>query len=739
MARRRWGWLRAAAMAVLLMGSAAPAAAQGQRDAVLALDFVGVERFPLAQLRAAIVTTATRCLTVQPLCFLGVGVQEATLDPVQLQMDRARLELFYYQRGYRESTVSMDTLRVPDGMRVRFTVQEGRPVRLTALEVQGPDSLVARIGADLPLQPGDPLNLVAHEAARDTLVARLAELGYARAEVLANYAIPVDAPLTATVRYELVADERMRFGAIRVEGAERVAASVVRRMLTFSAGDLYRRSAVLRSQRNLFGLDVFQHAEILTDRGAWPDTVVGVTVRVNEGNLYRVRAGLGVNTSEYVTGEGRWTARNFLGGARRLEVSGRMTNLLATPLGFVPGIFEETEGIYRKPAGSLSLDFAQPWFFDPANTLGVGVFLERRSIPDVFVRQARGGYVTFTRALGSDASVALGYRPELTQIDSEGDLIYCLGFTACGEEEIAILRAAHWLAPFTLSFARDRANSIFAPTRGYVLRADGEWAAAATGSEFAYARLSAELAMYRGVGRGVVLAGRVRPGWSHAIEDPAAGLGVHPQKRFFGGGANSVRGFAQYRMGPKLLTVNAARDLVESIEGVWVGCTPASINSGTCDPAPLVAARPDLFDLRPVGGAVALEANAELRFPLYGEKVGGAAFVDFGNVWQEEEGVRLDDVVWTPGAGVRYFSPIGPVRVDVGYNSQGVEHLQVVTTAVCVRAAVGECVAPDGALPQPDGVVENRRALRPLGSAAWAPFDRFWDRLQIHFSIGQAF
>jgi outer membrane protein assembly factor BamA len=155
--------------------------------------------------------------------------------------------------------------------------------------------------------------------------------------------------------------------------------------------------------------------------------------------------------------------------------------------------------------------------------------------------------------------------------------------------------------------------------------------------------------------------------------------------------------------------------------------------------APLVSARPDLFDVRPVGGAVALEANVELRFPLYGLKVGGAAFMDFGNVWQEKEAVRLADVVWTPGMGVRYFSAIGPVRVDVGYNTQGVERLDVVTTAVCIRMPGGDCVAPDGTAVEEGAAVENRRALRPLGSVAWQPFERFWDRLQIHFSIGQAF
>ena len=71
---------------------------------------------------------------------------------------------------------------------------------------------------------GEPLDLVAHEATRDTLANRLREMGFARGEVLANYTIPIDSPYVARVSYELLPDGRIRFGAIAVEGAERVEA-----------------------------------------------------------------------------------------------------------------------------------------------------------------------------------------------------------------------------------------------------------------------------------------------------------------------------------------------------------------------------------------------------------------------------------------------------------------------------------------------------------------------------------
>src|SRR5690606_15305558 len=119
---------------------------------------------------------------------------------------------------------------------------------------------------------------------------------------------------------------------------------------------------------------------------------------------------------------------------------------------------------------------------------------------------------------------------------------------------------------------------------------------------------------------------RLRPGWARAVGAPGSGLGLHPQKRFFGGGSNSVRGFAQYRMGPKLLAIEDGRILADTI-GFRPGCAPQEINVGTCDVRMLAARSPGQFDVRPVGGAVLLEGNVEARFPIWSDRVRGAAFL----------------------------------------------------------------------------------------------------------------
>jgi outer membrane protein insertion porin family/translocation and assembly module TamA len=381
-------------------------------------------------------------------------------------------------------------------------------------------------------------------------------------------------------------------------------------------------------------------------------------------------------------------------------------------------------GRYDHLNGSLAVDFTQPWAFGPRNSFGAGAFIERRSVPEVFIRNARGGYLSLSRGLGPRTAAGIAYRPELTWLDAEGDLFFCLNFVSCEREEIQILSRPHWLAPLQLSFTRDHSNALFSPTRGYVLRIEAERASRLIGSDFSYIRAAGDLSIYHGIGPGLVIATHLRPGWARALDrsGEVESLGLNPQRRFFAGGPTSVRGFAQYRLGPKVLKVDGAR-LAAPVDSGGAGCSPAAINAGQCSAEPIAA---ENFDPRAVGGAALLEGALELRFPLHGEKWNAAAFVDFGQVWRSEREIRLRDLVFTPGLGARYHSPIGPIRIDVGYNGMGGERLQVITNEVRQDEDGSKLV--------------NTGEFRVLEQPVyWDPRRSFFDRLQFHFSIGQAF
>jgi outer membrane protein insertion porin family/translocation and assembly module TamA len=731
-----------AVCAILLAVTASPGPAQMIDDSleIKSVRFEGGEHFPDQILSTAIVTSPTRCNAVAPLCWFGVAIDRQYLDTVQLALDTIRLNVFYYRAGYRDAAIHVNTSRDDGGVAVRFLIEEGPPVRVGSIQVEGADTVPREVTRSLPLRIGDPLNVVAHEAARDTMVSRLRNRGYAYADGLANYDISADSPFVAHVSYQLIPGPLAHFGEIEIVGAQKVDSAVVRKMITFQPGDLFTLDDLRTSQRNLFSQEVFAHAEVRAVMRPEPESVVPVRVQVNEGDMHRVRAGVGMSTEEYVNAEGRWVARSFRGGARRLELRARVSNLFATSLPDLVGL-RPPDDFYGRVSGLVSADFTQPWFFDALNTLGAGVFAERRSIRDVFVRSAVGGYLTFSRSLAPGTSVSAGYRPELTSLEArEGDFIFCVGFTACDEDAIAALTGSRWLSPFVLTLAHDRANSIFAPTTGYSIRTEAEVAAAATASDFAYGRLTADLIDYHSWGGGIVSAIRLKPGLARPLSDADSVLGVHPQKRFFAGGANSVRGFAQYRLGPKVLIADAIGQLLPADSAGGAGCSITAVNDGSCDAAGLIAEDPNAFRVQPVGGAMSLEGSFEVRFPVAGPNLRAAAFVDYGQVWDSHRTVDLNDIVLTPGLGIRYFSPIGPLRIDVGYYPGRGESLRVLTSeigrrmdGVCMPITMDEEVDDDSPLCQ-TGVLQ---ALDP--NVRWNPRRSFFQRLQLHFSIGQAF
>jgi outer membrane protein assembly factor BamA len=734
---------RACGVLLALLALAAPAGAQrngADRTEVVTVEFRGAQQVPAAVLRTAIETVPTRCISaaLQPLCWLGLSKDRHYFDARALEADVFRLRVFYYQRGFRETRVELDTLRSDDGMRVRFRIDEGRPVITRQVRVEGTDGLARDITRNLPIRAGLPFSMIELEAARDSLVGRLANLGYASADALANY--DIRGGYEADVEFAVLPGDPARFGRIEIVGLDRVEPDVVERMLTFGEGDLFSRQALLRSQRNIYGLEVFRHVEILTPRLEHGDTVLPVRVQVNEGDLHRVRVGVGMSTTDYLNAEGRWVSRNFAGSGRRLELRGRINNIVAEPLRYMTPPFESCTGIYCDIAGSIAADFSQPWFFGPQNAIGAGMFLERFSLAGVYVRTTQGLYGSVTRNLGRGASISAAYRPERTRLVSDGDLIFCVNFVACEARDIDVLREPHWLAPLALNAAVDRSNSIFWPSRGYIFRFDSEVAAGLTGSEYAYGRAFSELTLYREPFRGVVVATRVRPGFAHALGEPGSGLGLHPQKRFFGGGPNSVRGFAQYRLGPKLLTADAVELLAQPATGPQpgAGCTAQQINAGTCDVSAIAREQPSRLGVRPVGGSVMLEGNVEVRFPIWSDRLRGVTFLDVGQVWREHTDVQFGQLQFTPGLGVRYFSPVGPIRIDIGYNAGGAERLTVVTTEVCDRRQdpCGD-IQPDVSYSPADlGYLSRLRTLSPV---SWQPYTSFGSRLQFHFSIGQAF
>ena len=705
------------------------------------LTFRGVRGVPLDVLQDSIVTQATRCrgILLRPLCWLSGSpyfVEYHKLDRAELARDELRIRVVYFRAGYREAQATSSLTPRGDGVEVTFTVTEGPATRISQLTVTQADSVLTSRQLRQAKLPGEGqlLDLNRLDSARIRLRGRLWDVGYGDAQVLDSTS--VDRALhTASLRVTIAPGRRTTIDTVLITGNEAVSDRTVRRILGLRGGQLYRRSNMTAAQRRLYETELFRQTLV---RVPDEETDSAKTVQVTLGEAPRraVEVAAGFNTTDFVQGEIRLTRYNLWGAARRLDVRASVGNLLASQLygksifgSAVPGgVGTDVDRVFLEPTWQMGAELGQPFFLGPRAALGIGVSAHRRSIPGIVIDRGEAVNGSFTWRFADRIPGSITYQYERTRVEA-GDLYFCSSFGVCALPVVAALRAPHALSPIALTAHAERADDPLSPRTGYIARLDIEHASALTLSDYRYNRVVAEFNRYIPRGRGVFAAhlrvGRVWPSGSTsgAVGVEGEGLGLlHPRKRFYGGGSRSVRGFAENQLGPRVLTIAPERLLQPSDTGDVAPCTMATIEDGSCDPN---VAASNQFIPRPLGGNRLIEASVEYRFPLT-RRITGATFVDAGSVY----GRRLnfppgDRSAVTPGFGIRYTSPIGPVRVDLAVRPRITEELPVVT----------EVAGENG---QPRLVqLDTPRRYNPAETGGGF-LRQLTSRLQLHLAIGEA-
>ena|SRR5438105_1699075 len=363
----------------------------------------------------------------------------------------------------------------------------------------------------------------------------------------------------------------------------------------------------------------------------------------------------------------------------------------------------------------------------PENQAGFGVFAHRRAQPGIFIDRGYGATATFTRQLTARAPASLTYRYELTKVEA-GDVYFCVNYGVCDTTTITTLRSHQSLSPLTLTAFIDRSDQPFTPTKGYVARLDIQHASRYTTSDYRYNRAFADAAAYWHPSlRHEVVASHLRLGIVRAMTSSRGDTVLHPRTRFYAGGAMSVRGYGENQLGPRVLTISdsSLRRRLQPGGKVDTLCAPA-IPITACDPN--LVGKNSQFIPRPTGGTSVVEGSIELRVPLM-HRLDGAVFVDGaivgnGALQGFKDLIAITNFAHgtsaiTPGAGIRYNSPVGPIRVDLGYNPRLTENLPVVTNTVV--NGVPKLVA-----------LQSERAFTEGRNT-------FLGHLVLHLSIGQAY
>lgn len=696
---------------------------------VSTVTFAGARQVAVSDLRAVIFTRPSPCRLIlfAPACKVfptgQLFIDRRRTTRKALGEDITALRVLYWRRGYREAMV--DTVIVPakhGRVAVTFRIDEGEPTRVASLVVtqRAPVLTDEEIARAQVLRAGDPLSLIA----LDTIVSRLRDAawnhGYGDVQVDTSVPRP-DASRLVPIRIDVDPRWRTRVGDVSFQGNDYLSDATLRRALMLEPGELYTRDAVLETERRLFQTPALARALVVTPPAG--DSVKHITVQVTETPAHQASATLGFNTIEFIQASTELRL-NALGSGRWLDLRATVGNLLGQQLNgraiFRQAVApdEPNASGFLSPTWQASATLTQPWIAGARTSASLTAFAGRRSLPGVVIDEDIGATLGVVRELAVRLPVGLNYRLESTRVQA-GAVYFCAGYGVCDAPTIAALGTRRRLAPLGASAWIDRSDDLEVPTRGYTAVVDAEHASGATGSDFAHSRVAFDGSWYKPFG--------VKP---ERIEDPSlpkvlalhgrAGLvrpnGIlHPRARFYAGGMQSVRGFSENDLGPRVLQVRRASLLA-------AGCTDATIASGACDPSPVPSSE---FFTRPTGGSTLMEASAELRVPI-SRQLGGVAFLDgayVGTSGLDSPGRARGAV--TPGVGMRYRSPLGILRMDFGLHPTGTERLPVL---VAVTDGAGERIVR----------LANEKAYSPLDPSPGV-LRSIGRRLVVHFAMGQAF
>jgi outer membrane protein assembly complex protein YaeT len=266
---------------------------------------------------------------------------------------------------------------------------------------------------------------------------------------------------------------------------------------------------------------------------------------------------------------------------------------------------------YSDIVESIEARFKQPHFLIGRQFVEDNFGYQKEKLPS-FTNERVFNELWVTRKVGNPFSLSLGHNIEYNNPQ---------GVKAETPFDISQRGTEYFISSALSLLQFDTRDRIIDTHAGSYLKFGVEAAIKAVGSEIGYTRLISEARYFAPFSHGSVLSGRITLG---TIEPTEATEEVPIFKRFFSGGSNSVRGYAFQELGP--------RD-----------------SNGD-----------------PIGGETLLEGSLEVRYPVW-KDFGGVTFVDFGNVYESPFSLDLGDVRYTSGLGIRYQTPIGPVRMDVGY------------------------------------------------------------------------
>jgi translocation and assembly module TamA len=532
-----------------------------------------------------------------------------------------------------------------DDARVKVTFNIGPVYHLRRVDIDG--QIPQSVQGALALPTGAPAVAAQVLAAGDRLQTALEDQGYAFAKVDTPIAHEDPPNRVLDVSFHVVAGARVNIGEISFRGLKRMHEAFVRNRLLIHKGEQYGASKIERARKDLLALGVFTSVTVQVGTQADSAGEVPVTFRMRERPLHLVNLSAAYSTDLGGSSGVTWTDRNMTGRADSLALSASVINLggsASTGIGY-----------------DLGAKYLLPEFGHRDQSLQLAVQALHQSLEAYDQRAIMFG-ATLTRKLSPMWTASVGLTAEAEHIGQEGYYnLPCADPTTCPKIDTALtvdnttsktdfavsnpncgpggcsvvvfttrLLPSHYelvAMPLTLLYNTTGLDSpLEDPTHGW--RASvSETPTLSLGTKNAkYFITQGNISFYYDLHQ---LGWNPDPGRSvlalRALAGLAQGAGQYslpPDQRFYAGGSGTVRGFRYQSVGPAF------------------------------------------EDGNPIGGTAINAGSAEFRQRI-GTNLGFAIFLDAGQVSQNVNPLN-STLRFGTGAGVRYYTPIGPLRLDIG-------------------------------------------------------------------------
>jgi outer membrane protein assembly factor BamA len=619
---------------------------KGKKGKVGSIDFHGNHKFDDDDLSPHVAVVKGR--------FFSRGKYSAQL----LRKSVKNLEAVYKNAGYSQVKVTPGVTEHEGKLAIAFQVDEGVQDVVDTLKVEGNHSLSENDFAPkgLNLTPGKPFSSQLLDKDRDQIMAVYLNHGYLTASFAAKTVPLKSDPHKVEVVYTITEGPQVHAVTVETIGANHTRPQIIARNAKIPVGKPLSETELLESESNLYTLGVFDWASV-DSRTPLTNQSADVLIKVHEAKRNDLTYGLGFE----VTNRGG-------------SVPGGTVALPNLPPVGLPSGFQTSQSTFWGPR--VSMEYKRLNFRGLGETVSVGGLLARLdqrgaaswSVPN-FLNSIWSSNLTVTGERTSENPIftarlaEAGFQVQRTLDAKKTETIFLrYSFRRTSLSNLLIPELVtpedlnERLSTLSTSFVRDTRDNALDAHRGIYESFDVAVNPSVLGSNTNFLRFLGQTAYYQHIGgNNIIWANSLRIG----LESAFAGSHVPLSERFFSGGGSTLRGFPLNGAGTQQQLA------VCGIPGDLSTCGTISV---------------------PLGGKQLVILNSEVRFPIpvelpfVGNKLGGVAFYDGGNVYNSVGFQNFfSQYSNTLGFGLRYATPVGPVRIDIGQNLNplpGVKSLQ---------------------------------------------------------------